>query len=126
MSNDKSIPSTFEAQLQALEQRYTLHDAEQVQRILHQDPSLVALLLGAYPSIIAHFPDAHIFLHAAHDPEPGRSHVMDDEQQEITAFISTRLAPPEAIERLKALYQSDWEHTLQAVRSKIAVGLECL
>lgn len=127
MRNDKNNTSSFEAQLQSLEQHYTLCDTEQVQHILKHDPSLISLLLNIYPDIAAAFPDLQVFLHAVTNPEaPYQQGESVGDCQEIAAFISTSLEPQEAVQRLTAFYKSTWGKALQATRSKIAVGLECL
>ena len=127
MSSNTNDSSSFEAQLQSLEQHYTLSDREQVQHLLRRDPSLVSLLQNVYPHIAATFPDVQIFLHAVTNPEP--PYVQGESTgdcQEIAAFISTSLEPQEALKRLTAFYQSVWGQELQATHGKIAVGLECL
>ena len=127
MSNNENNSSSFEAQLQSLEQHYTFCDTQQVQHILRREPSLVSLLQNVYPEIAAAFPNVKIFLHAVTNPEapyvPGES---TDDCQEIAAFISTSLEPKEAVKRLTTFYQSIWGQALQATHGKIAVGLECL
>lgn len=127
MSNNENDSSSFESKLQSLEQRYTLCDAEQVQRILRGDPSLVSLLLQVYPAISAAFPDVQVFLHTVTNPEaPNQQGESADDCQEIVAFISTSLEPKEAVQRLTAFYKSTWGQAVQATHGKIAVGLECL
>lgn len=127
MSTNINDSSSFEAQLQSLKQHYTLCDAEQIQRLLRGDPSLVSLLLQVYPDIAAAFPDVQVFLHAVTNPEaPYRQGESADDCQEIAAFISTSLEPQEAVQRLTTFYQSTWGQALQATHGKIAVGLECL
>lgn len=127
MSTSENNSSSSNAQLQSLEQHYTLCDAEQVQHILRGDPSLVSLLLHVYPAIAAAFPDVQVFLHAVTNPEaPYQQGEATDDCQEIVAFISTSLEPQEAVKRLTTFYKSTWGQALQATHGKIAVGLECL
>ena len=127
MSTHEKDSSSFETQLQSLEQHYTLCEAEQVQRVLRGDPSLVSLLLHVYPAISVAFPDVQVFLHAVTNPEaPYQQGESADDCQEIVAFISTGLEPQDALQRLTAFYKSTWGQALQATHGKIAVGLECL
>ena len=118
MNISESNSSSLDMQLQSLEQLYTMYNTAHVQRLLRRDPGLIVLLLDAYPSITTQFPDAQVFLHATSDPELS--------QQEITAFISTCLPPQEAVERLKAVYESGWGLVFHTTRGRIAIGLECI
>jgi hypothetical protein len=118
---------SIDAQLQVLDQHYTVCEPAQVQQVLRHDHSLLTLLLDVYPKIVAQFPDARIFLHAVFDPEPyGSREALQDNNREIAAFISTSLSPQEAMQRLTDFYQTCWGQAIQATHGRISVGLECL
>lgn len=126
VSDTHDQDALFEEQLQALKQYYVLSEEAEVQKLLRSYPFLAPFLLDAASQIQAHFPDAQVFLHTTHDVEAGEHQPGATEDEELVAYISTRLPPREAIETLKQFYRTWWSQASKAMRGKISIGLECL
>jgi hypothetical protein len=125
-----SVDHPLTNEIQAIERLYAFRGKTEVLRFLETYPFLASLLLEAYGRIKNYFSDAQIFLKVVADPEAidddlDNNTEMDD-YEELVAFIATHLAPQEAVEKLKQLYQEWWLKTANLSKGKLGINLECL
>jgi hypothetical protein len=111
---------TLDFETRSLERLYTFRRRAEVSQFLEKHPFLVPLLLEAYSEFGNYFgPYPQVFLEVVTDPE-----AADDRQ--LFAFISTRLSPDEALDRLEQFDKSWWLSALDRAEGNLCIHVEFL
>ena len=103
--------------LEALKQKYTFRQEDEVVAFLKEHHSLYQVLGEAPDHIHKFFPDSQLFLEMCFDPD------LDDEYQLILG-VPTTLKPKDAVEQMEKLDFDWWLHQSFEARTKVCIDTE--
>lgn len=106
--------SISQADIQALEQLYTVRGRIEVLEFLDKHPFLVPVLLEAPDKIYHYFPDSQLFLEVVPDAE-----IINWVLLVLSVLI--KLDPYDAVKRLNQMDMDWWVHTPYEVRKNVCI-----
>lgn len=111
--------SLSQADIEQLEQHYTLREPQEVLDFLNKHSFLIPLLLEAPDKIHHYFPDAPLSLAIAIDPESS-----SPDSDELVILIETDIDADESVDNLWELNKAWWLTAERRSQGKMFIDLE--